>query len=57
MTLTPQLTTLLVVSMLAGWLMTLTGVKKRGLEWRQRRRICPSCGREIESRVCGCNCS
>jgi hypothetical protein len=32
MTLTPQLTTLLVVSMLVGWLMTLTGVKKRGLE-------------------------
>ncbi len=55
MTLTPQLTTLLVVSMLVGWLMTLTGVKKRGLEWRERRRICPSCGREIESRVCGCN--
>jgi NMD protein affecting ribosome stability and mRNA decay len=22
------------------------------LEWRQRRRICPSCGREIQARVC-----
>ncbi|HVS85796.1 MAG TPA: hypothetical protein VHD91_09200 [Gaiellaceae bacterium] len=35
-----------------GWLMTQAGVCKSALEWRQRRRICPSCGREIHARVC-----
>ena len=35
-----------------GWLMTQAGVHKSALEWRQRRRICPSCGREIQARVC-----
>ena len=55
MTLAPQLATLAVVSMLVGWLMTLAGVGKRSLEWRPRRRICPSCGREIVARVCGCS--
>jgi hypothetical protein len=44
---------ILVVSTLAiGWLMTVAGVQKSALEWRRRRRVCPSCGREIEARVC-----
>jgi hypothetical protein len=34
-------------------LMMLTGVKKSALEWRQRRRLCPSCGRDLRS---GCAC-
>ncbi len=54
MTLAPHFAALIVLTMLAGWLMTLAGLGKRTLEWRRRRRICPSCGRQIESRVCGC---
>jgi len=36
-----------------GILMALTGIKKSALEWRQRREICPSCGRDLRSR-CAC---
>jgi hypothetical protein len=35
-----------------GWMMTMAGVQKSALEWRRQRRICPSCGREIQARVC-----
>jgi NADH pyrophosphatase NudC (nudix superfamily) len=42
----------LVVTLLAGWLMAIAGVQKSALEWRRRRRICPSCGREIRARSC-----
>ncbi|HEX3057016.1 MAG TPA: hypothetical protein VHP82_12860 [Gaiellaceae bacterium] len=35
-----------------GWMMMTAGVQKSALEWRRRRRICPSCGREIHARVC-----
>ena len=38
----------------AGYLMVYAGVHKRALEWRRRRRICPSCGRVIQARACGC---
>jgi hypothetical protein len=34
-------------------LMALSGVHKSALEWRHRRRICPSCGRDLRSR-CVC---
>ena len=30
----------------------LNGLQKSALERRQRRRVCPSCGREIQARVC-----
>jgi len=36
----------------AAWLMTVAGLQKSALERRRRRRICPSCGREIQARVC-----
>jgi NADH pyrophosphatase NudC (nudix superfamily) len=36
-----------------GYVMAVAGVQKSALEWRRRRRVCPSCGRRIESRVCG----
>jgi NADH pyrophosphatase NudC (nudix superfamily) len=36
----------------AGLLMALAGVGKNGLEWRRRRRYCPSCGRDLN--VCAC---
>jgi len=38
-----------------GWLMALAGVEKSVLEWRKRRRTCPSCGREIVARTCPCS--
>jgi hypothetical protein len=44
-----------VVTLGVGYVMALAGVHKSALEWRRRRRICPSCGRVLESRVCRCN--
>jgi hypothetical protein len=39
----------------AGWMMMVAGLHKNALEQRRRRRVCPSCGREIQARVCsGC---
>ena len=35
-----------------GYLMVKAGLGKNALELRQRRRICPSCGREITGRRC-----
>jgi hypothetical protein len=35
-----------------GYLMVLAGIHKSALEWKRRRRICPSCGRVIDARVC-----
>jgi hypothetical protein len=43
---------LLASTMAAGYLMTVSGVFKNALEWKRRRRICPSCGREIHGRTC-----
>ena len=43
-----------VITLGAGWLMTQAGLHKSALEWRRRRRICPSCGREIRAHACGC---
>jgi hypothetical protein len=36
----------------AGWLMLSAGLQKSALERRRRRRVCPSCGREIQARIC-----
>jgi formate dehydrogenase maturation protein FdhE len=36
----------------AAWLMIKAGLAKSALEHRERRRVCPSCGREIRARVC-----
>ena len=35
-----------------GWLMVRAGLGKNALELRQRRRVCPSCGRVITGRRC-----
>ena len=52
---TPQVVSLFAASTGVGFLMITMGVQKSLLEWRQRRRACPSCGRTIEGRVCrGC---
>jgi hypothetical protein len=51
-TLSPQLVALFAGTTGVGFLMMLVGVQKSALEWRRRRRCCPSCGRQIEGRVC-----
>jgi hypothetical protein len=50
----PHVAALIVSTAAAGLLMALAGVTKNGLEWRQRRRICPSCGRVLRRDACGC---
>ncbi len=48
----PQVITLAAATLGAGWLMMKAGLAKSALEFRQRKRVCPSCGRHIEARVC-----
>ena len=45
--LAPQLAMLFALTTGIGFLMILSGVGKKGLEWTRRRRLCPSCGREV----------
>jgi hypothetical protein len=53
MVLDPHAVGLIASTFGVGVLMALTGVHKSVLEWRHRRRICPSCGRDLRS---GCAC-
>jgi len=48
----PQLALLFVLTTGVGFVMLTAGVQKRALEWRRRRRLCPSCGRRIDGPVC-----
>ena len=50
----PHVATLAVVTLGVGWLMANAGLQKSALEWRKRRRVCPSCGRQIVQRSCPC---
>jgi hypothetical protein len=43
---------LLISTSVIGYLMAFAGLKKNALELRRRRRVCPSCGREIHGRTC-----
>lgn len=52
MTLDPQILTLAALMMAVGWTMTFSGLKKHMLELKQRKRVCPACGRAIPGRVC-----
>ena len=52
MTFDPHMATLAVATLAIGWLMAVAGLQKSALELKRRRRVCPSCGRDIESRVC-----
>ena len=52
MHLDPHVAIAAVSTLAAGWLMMKAGLQKSALERRQRRRICPSCGRAIQTRVC-----
>ena len=47
-----NLVMLAVVTLAVGYIMTVAGLQKSALEWKRRRRICPSCGHEIRARVC-----
>jgi NADH pyrophosphatase NudC (nudix superfamily) len=49
-----QLVALLATTTGVGLLMIVSGIHKSALEWRNRNRFCPSCGREIQGRTCGC---
>jgi hypothetical protein len=48
----PQLVTFVALAMAIGYTMLFSGLKKNLLELKQRRRICPSCGRQIDGAVC-----
>ena len=50
MTSQAHLTILLVSTAGVGVLMSFAGLQKSALEWKRRRRICPSCGRELRGR-------
>ena len=52
MTIDLHIAMLVILTIGIGWVMMVAGLNKSALEWRQRRRICPSCGREIRARVC-----
>lgn len=45
---------LAVLSCGAGYVMIVAGLQKNVLEWRRKRRNCPTCGRELKTRVCPC---
>ncbi len=49
---TLQSLTLILSTTGVGFLMVKSGLTKNALEARRRRRICPSCGREITGRTC-----
>ena len=49
---TTQMLSLVISTTGIGFLMTLAGLQKNALEGRRRKRICPSCGREIHGRTC-----
>jgi hypothetical protein len=48
----PELVTYTALAMAIGFTMLFSGVKKHALELKRRRRICPSCGRDINGAVC-----
>jgi hypothetical protein len=54
MTIDPHIAVAGVVTLSVGWFMTTVGIRKSALDWRRRRRICPSCGRSITGPSCTC---
>jgi len=50
----PHLVALLATTSGVCFLMAISGVQKSMLEWKRRRRICPSCGQELRGRSCAC---
>lgn len=54
MAIDPHLVLLGVLTAVVGYLMAVAGIQKSALEWRRRRRTCPSCGREVQRGICKC---
>jgi hypothetical protein len=52
MHLDPHVAIAAVSTLAAAWLMITAGLEKSALERRRCNRVCPSCGREIQARVC-----
>jgi hypothetical protein len=52
MTPDPQLAFTAALVMALGWTMLYSGLSKRMLELKRRKRTCPACGRTIAGRVC-----
>ncbi len=52
MTVDPQLAPVAALTTAIGYTMLTSGLKKRALELKRRRRICPACGRAIVGRTC-----
>jgi hypothetical protein len=52
MTISPDIAVLAAVTSAAGWTMIYAGARKRAIELRRRKRICPACGRQIVGRTC-----
>ena len=52
MTLDPQIVLFAALAMAIGWTMTFSGLTKNALELKRRKRICPSCGRDITGATC-----
>ena len=52
MMLDPQLVAFAALAMAIAWTMTFSALKKHALELKRRKRICPSCGRDITGPVC-----
>jgi len=50
-TLDPHTALTAVLAMGVGYVMLYAGVTKNALEWKRKRRVCPSCGRHD-----GCTC-
>ena len=48
----PQIVTFVALAMAIGYTMFFSGLKKHALELKHPRRICPSCGRQIDGAVC-----
>jgi hypothetical protein len=54
MTLDPHTAVLVASAAGIGLSMSLAGLQKNALEWKRRRRICPSCGLVLRSGACRC---
>jgi hypothetical protein len=55
MTPDPHIALVGMTTLVVGYLMAAAGIQKSALEWRRKRRTCPSCGRHIQARICsGC---
>jgi NADH pyrophosphatase NudC (nudix superfamily) len=52
LTLDPHTASMLALVMGVGYVMAYAGVAKNALEWKRKRRVCPSCGRHDS---CACH--